>query len=168
MNSGKYVFTQFLQFVNRYGFEKCVKSYNGDCRAHNFNCWNQFIQLFFGQLTSKNSLRDIATYLREHRPLEYHDLENDADLIFLTNNMEVSALEVAKLYQNRWHIETFFKWIKQNLTMKKLWGHSENAVNIHIWVAICTYLVVGPCQTFPEKRTIHVRDNPDFGNIIHG
>ena len=36
----------------------------------------------------------------------------------------------------------FFKWIKQNLTIKTLWGHSENAVNIHIWVAICTYLIV--------------------------
>ena len=35
-----------------------------------------------------------------------------------------------------------FKWIKQNLTIKTLWGHSENAVNIHIWVAICTYLIV--------------------------
>ena len=34
------------------------------------------------------------------------------------------------------------KWIKQNLTIKKLWGHSENAVNVHIWVAICTYLTV--------------------------
>ena len=36
----------------------------------------------------------------------------------------------------------FFKWIKQNLTIKTLWGHSENAVNIHVWVAICTYLLV--------------------------
>jgi hypothetical protein len=36
----------------------------------------------------------------------------------------------------------FFKWIKQNLTIKTLWGHIENAVNIHIWVAICTYLIV--------------------------
>ena len=35
-----------------------------------------------------------------------------------------------------------FKWIKQNLTIKKLWGHSVNAVNIHVWVAICTYLIV--------------------------
>ena len=35
-----------------------------------------------------------------------------------------------------------FKWIKQNLIIKKLWGHSENAVNLHIWVAICTYLTV--------------------------
>jgi hypothetical protein len=56
--------------------------------------------------------------------------------------MEVSALEVAKLYRNGWRIETFFKWIKQNLAIKRLWGHSENAVNVHIRVAICTYLIV--------------------------
>lgn len=36
----------------------------------------------------------------------------------------------------------FFKFIKQNLTIKKLWGHSENAVKIHIWVAIITYLLI--------------------------
>ena len=63
-------------------------------------------------------------------------------LVFLTNNFEVTALEIAHLYRNRWQIEVFFKWIKQNLTIKRLWGHSENAVNIHIWVAICTYLIV--------------------------
>lgn len=36
----------------------------------------------------------------------------------------------------------FFKWIKQNLIIKKLWGHSENAVKTHIWIAICTYLII--------------------------
>ena len=54
----------------------------------------------------------------------------------------MSALEVANLYRNRWQIEVFFKWIKQNLTVKKLWGHSVNAVKIHLWVAICTHLIV--------------------------
>src|ERR1035437_1004984 len=336
MNSGKYVFAQVLQFVNKYEFDKCVNRYNGDHRVRDLNCWNQFIQLFFGQLTSLNSLRDICLCLKAHknklyhlgikqnvnqstlsranenrdwrifadfgeyliqqvRPLyaecpipnidvnndvfaldsttislsiklfswaqgkyskgaikvhtlldlrgnipifiyitdgkyhdsnildvliplpdaiylmdkayidftalfnmhkagaffvtrakvsldftvvesnynidkmtglqsdmtiklnghkskllypetlrivEYYDNEKDVILVFLTNNLEVSALEIAHLYRNRWQIEVFFKWIKQNLTIKKLWGHSENAVNIHIWVAICTYLVV--------------------------
>src|SRR5690606_32607598 len=91
---------------------------------------------------SLNGLRSKKLYPGPLRLVEYHDREGNVDLIFLTNNMEVSALEVAKLYRNRWQIETFFKWIKQNLAIKKLWGHSENAVNIHIWVAICTYLVV--------------------------
>ncbi len=336
MNSGKYVFAQLLQFVNRYEFEKCVKRYNGDYRVRHLNCWNQFVQLFFGQLTSRNSLRDICTCLKAHknklyhlgikqnvnqsslsranesrdwrifadfgeyliklvRPLysnspipnididneifaldsttislsinlfkwakgkysrgavkvhtlldlrgsiptfilitdgkyhdsnvldvmtpipeaiylmdkayidfvalynmhkakaffvsrakskmayvvvesnfnidertglrgdkviqltgqksrklypenlrivEYYDRDKDVSLVFLTNNFEVSALEVARLYRNRWQIEVFFKWIKQNMTIKKLWGHSENAVNVHIWIAICTYLII--------------------------
>lgn len=336
MNSGKYIFAQTLDFVNKYEFSKCVNRYNGDYRTRDFNCWNQFVQLYFGQLTSLNSLRDIATCLKAHknklyhlgmngyvnqsslsranegrdwrifadfgeylisqvrpkyadhpipniklenevfaldsttislslvlfqwapgkysrgavkihtlldlrgsipsfvlvtdgkyhdsnildvivpvwgaiylmdkayidfealyrinlagaffisraksnmdytithqnyninpitglrsdktiilngykskklypeplRMVEYHDEEKDITLYFLTNNQEVSALEVTKLYKNRWQIEVFFKWIKQNLTIKKLWGHSENAVNIHIWVAICTYLIV--------------------------
>lgn len=336
MNSGKYVFAQILQFINRYEFEKCVSRYNGDYRVRELNCWNQFVQLFFGQLTSLNSLRDICTCLKAHknklyhlgikqnvnqstlsranekrdwrifadfgdylinivRPLyantpipnidlendvfaldsttislslklfswapgkysrgaikvhtmldlrgsiptfiyitdgkyndsnfldqidpfpyaiylmdrayidftalykmhkvgayfvtrskvtldymvtecnfnideqsglrsdktiklkgpkskrlypetlrmvEYYDDEKDMIFVFLTNNFEVTALEIARLYRNRWQIEVFFKWIKQNLTIKTLWGHSENAVNIHIWVAICTYLIV--------------------------
>ena len=336
MNSGKYVFAQLLEFINRYEFDKCVSKYNGDYRTRDFNCWNQFIQLFFGQLTARNSLRDICTCLKAHknklyhlgikkyvnqstlsranerrdwkifadfgeyliklvrpmylnspipnvdidnevfaldsttvslslklfswapgkysrgavkihtlldlrgsipsyilitdgkyhdsnvldiltpipdaiyvmdkayidfkalhriheleaffisrakstldftvleenfnidkrtglrsdkiielngykskrlypeslRLIEYYDDEKDIILVFLSNNKEVSALEIAKLYRNRWQIEVFFKWIKQNLIIKTLWGHSENAVKIHIWVAICTYLIV--------------------------
>ena len=61
---------------------------------------------------------------------------------FLSNNFEASTLEIARLYKNRWQIELFFKWIKQNLVIKKLWGHSQNAVKIHIWTAICAYLIV--------------------------
>lgn len=336
MNSGKYVFAQLLQFIPQYEFDKYVSIYNGDFRTRELNCWNQFIQLFFGQLTSRNSLRDICTCLKAHRNklyhlgikqyvnqstlsranerrdyrifedfgnyliqqvrpmyasepipdvdidnevfaldsttislslklfswapgkysrgavkihtlldlrgsipyyilvtdgkyhdsnvldiltpipdaiyimdkayidfkalyhlhelgaffisraktsmdysviennfnidkstglrsdkiielngytskqlypeqlrlVEFYDSENDVILAFLTNNLYVTALEIANLYRNRWQIEVFFKWIKQNLTIKTLWGHSENAVNIHIWVAICTYLIV--------------------------
>jgi hypothetical protein len=350
MNSGKYVFSQLLEFVNRYEFEKSVKCYNGDYRVRGLNCWNQFIQLFFGQLTSLNSLRDICLCLRAHkgklyhlgikqnvnqstlsranerrdwrifaefgeyliqfvRPLyadasisnvdidnevfaldsttislsiklfswasgkysrgaiklhtlldlrgsipsfilitdgkyhdsnaldvivpipeaiylmdkayvdfaalycmyqvgaffvtraktslkysvieqnfnidettglrtdktivltgykskklypeplrlvEYYDSENDLLLAFMTNNFEVTALEIAHLCKNRWQVEIFFKWIKQNLTIKKLWGHSENAVKIHIWVAICTYLIVAYVKhALKSKLTIY-------------
>ena len=60
----------------------------------------------------------------------------------MTNNFEVEALEVAALYKNRWQVELFLKWIKQNLQIKAIGGHSENTVKINIWVAVCTYLVV--------------------------
>lgn len=336
MNSGKYVFRQLLDFVNQYEFNKCVKRYGGNHRVRDFKCWNQFVQLLFGQITSLDSLRSICLCLQAHkgqlyhlgvkqsvdhttfsranenrnwcifadfgeyliglvRPLyadfavpnvnidnevfaldsttislsinlftwaegkysrgavkvhtllnlrgnipefilvtdgkyhdsnaldvivpqpgaiylmdkayvdfealyrmhsqdayfvtraksslkyqvieqnfnidlttglradntivltvakskrlypeklrlvEYYDAEKDSFLVFLSNNFEVSALEIADLYKNRWQIEVFFKWIKQNLVIKKLWGHSQNAVKIHIWTAICAYLIV--------------------------
>jgi hypothetical protein len=336
MNTGKYVFSQMLEFVNRYEFDKCVNRYFGNYRIHELNCWNQFVQLFFGQLTSLNSLQNICLCLKAHkgklyhlgikqhvsvstlsranekrdwhifaqfgdylirlvRPLyensplpnvdinneifaldsttiscsinlltwaegkysrgavkmhtlldlrgsipsfilitdgkyqdsnvldvmdfwadaiyvmdkayvdfealyritnagayfvtrakaplryevleqnynidpttglradktvmliipkskrlypenlrlvEFYDDQNDTLLVFLTNNFEVLPLEIANLYKNRWQVEVFFKWIKQNLTIKKLWGYSPNAVKIHLWVAICTYLIV--------------------------
>ena len=81
-------------------------------------------------------------YPEKLRLVEYYDAEKDWYLVFLSNNFEVSALEIANLYKNRWQIELFFKWIKQNLVIKKLWGHSQNAVKIHIWMAICAYLIV--------------------------
>lgn len=81
-------------------------------------------------------------YPEKLRLVEFYDAENQELLVFLTNKFEVSALEVANLYKNRWQIEVFFKWIKQNLTVKKFWGHSENAVRIQLWVAIIAYLLV--------------------------
>lgn len=81
-------------------------------------------------------------YPEKLRLVEFCDQEKDNKLVFLTNNFDVSAMEIAYLYKNMWQVETFYKWIKQNLTIKKLWGHSQNAVKIHIWVAICTYLIV--------------------------
>ena len=89
-----------------------------------------------------NGHKSKTLYPEPLRIVEFYDNENDIILTFLTNNLNASALEIANLYRNRWQIELFFKWIKQNLTIKTLWGHSENAVNIHIWVAICTYLIV--------------------------
>ncbi len=336
MNSGKYVFRQLLDFVNQYEFNKCVKHYSGNYHVRDFKCWNQFVQLLFGQITSLDSLRSICICLKAHegqlyhlgvqqhvehttlsranenrdwrifsdfgeylirlvRPLyadtpvpnvdidnevfaldsttislsinlftwaegkysrgavkvhtllnlrgsipefilvtdgryqdsntldvivpqpgaiylmdkayvdfaalyriqisdayfvtraksplkydvieqnfnidettglrsdktivltvakskrlypeklrlvEYYDAEKDLHLTFLSNNFEISAIEIAYLYKNRWQIEVFFKWIKQNLVIKKLWGHSQNAVKIHIWTAICAYLIV--------------------------
>lgn len=335
MNKGKFVFSQVLSYINRYEFQKCVDRYNGDYRARELNCWNQFAQLFFGQLTARNGLRDICLCLNAHknhlyhlgikqsvnqstlsranenrdwriyadfgtylisliRPLytqnhvslsgidkdvfvldsttisvsiilmdwahgkysrgavkmhtlldlrgsiptfihitdgkyhdvnvldeievvphavyvmdkayidferlyrikqskaffvvrakrnlkykavasrkvdkstglrcdqsinllvaksrkfypekirrvKYYDKEKDITLTFLTNEFDLEAIEIAIIYKSRWQIEIFFKWIKQNLQVKTLWGYSENAVKTQLWIAISTYLIV--------------------------
>lgn len=76
------------------------------------------------------------------RMVTYHDAETGNDVEVITNNFEISALEVANLYRHRWDIEVFFKWIKQNIVVKTLWGYSENAVRTHLWIAIIAYLII--------------------------
>ena len=66
--------------------------------------------------------------------------------LFLTNAMELTALQIADFYKNRWHIELFFKWLKQHLKIKKFWGTTENAVRIQISTAIIAYCLVAIIQ----------------------
>ena len=91
------------------------------------------------KLTTSKSKR---LYPEPIRLVSYHDSETGNNIKFITNNFEISALEVANLYRHRWDIEVFFKWIKQNIVVKTLWGYSENAVKTHLWVAIIAYLII--------------------------
>src|SRR5579871_3694227 len=68
--------------------------------------------------------------------------EGKTPLILVTNLINVSAETIAELYKARWEVELFFKWIKQNLRLKKFLGKSENAVKIQITTAIIAYLLV--------------------------
>jgi len=82
------------------------------------------------------------SYPDKLRRVKYYDKEQRKTYVFLTNNFEISAIEVTLLYKYRWQIELFFKWIKQHLKIKRFWGESENAVKTQIWIAICNYLLV--------------------------
>ena len=68
--------------------------------------------------------------------------EKHGEYIFLTNNFKLKAEEVALVYKERWQIELFFKWIKQNLKVKTFLGTSKNAVMNQIWVAMIYYLLL--------------------------
>lgn len=72
--------------------------------------------------------------------------------LFLTNAMELTALQIADFYKNRWHIELFFKWLKQHLKIKKFWGTTENAVRIQISTAIIAYCLVSIIQHNMELK----------------
>ena len=84
----------------------------------------------------------LESYPKEFRKIVYHDDEYDKNYIFITNNLKLSALEIAEIYKARWQIEIFFKWIKQNLKIKTFWGTSRNAVFIQIWVALIVALLL--------------------------
>ena len=91
------------------------------------------------RLTGANADSDYPEMLRRIR---YTDKETGKSLTFLTNNMLVPAETVALLYKNRWHVELFFKWIKQHLRVKRFFGYSENAVKSQIWIAVCIYALI--------------------------
>lgn len=81
-------------------------------------------------------------YPEKMRRIKFYDIETEKTLVFLTNNFELKAPEIAMLYKHRWFIETFFKWIKQHLKIKSYWGRSSNAVKTQIWIAISVYVIV--------------------------
>src|SRR3989304_6910204 len=99
MHQGKYVFSQIIEFVAQYEFDKCVKRYNGNNRVRNLDCRDQLLALIFGQLTNLRSLRGIVLCLNAHTNLLYH-------LGFKISNFTLSTLSRAnenrdwKIYQD--------------------------------------------------------------------
>lgn len=76
------------------------------------------------------------------RRVSFYAADIDKRLVFLTNNFRIPSTTVAAIYKRRWQVELFFKWIKQNLRIKRFFGTSPNAVKIQIWTAVSTYVLI--------------------------
>jgi hypothetical protein len=72
MNQGKYIFSQLTEFLPRRIFDGIVKSHEGNKYVRSFTCWNQMLCMVFGQLTSRDSMRDLMLSLEAHQPKYYH------------------------------------------------------------------------------------------------
>lgn len=94
------------------------------------------------QTIKLNNFYPSKRYPEKLRRIKYYDKETELTLEFFTNNFELQATEIARLYQYRWAVELFFKWIKQHLKIKTFWGYSENAVRIQVYSAIIAYVSV--------------------------
>ena len=79
----------------------------------------------------------------EHlRRIRFKDPTTKQTLVLLTNSTALPHLTITSLYESRWQVELFFKWIKQHLRIKKFLGNSENAVKTQIWSAVSTYVLI--------------------------
>ena len=98
---------------------------------------------------------------QEHRArrIAYWDNENERLFEFITNNFELSAEKVALLYKKRWQIELLFKQLKQNFPLKYFLGDNENAIEIQIWTAMLTNLLI----TLVKSR---VKRSWAFSNLV--
>jgi hypothetical protein len=76
------------------------------------------------------------------RRVGIYDVEHARRMAFWTNQWRLPAATISELYRQRWQIEIFFRWIKQNLRIRSFYGTTPNAVRVQLWTAICTYLAV--------------------------
>jgi len=72
MHKEKFVFSQLTQFLDRNHFNYLVSKYKGDHYVKHFTCWNQLLTLMFGQLSNRESLRDLIVVLEAHQSKCYH------------------------------------------------------------------------------------------------
>jgi hypothetical protein len=90
-------------------------------------------------LAGKYTPRTFPALLRR---VSFYAADIDQRFVFLTNNFQIPSPVVAAIYQQRWQIELFFKWIKQHLRIKRFYGTSPNAVKTQIWIAMAAYALI--------------------------
>jgi hypothetical protein len=90
------------------------------------------------RLTNYYQSRYFPSHLRR---VKFIDREQQRTFTFLSNLFNLPPLTIAQLYKNRWKVELFFRWIKQNLRIKSFYGLSANAVKTQIWIAISVYVM---------------------------
>lgn len=91
------------------------------------------------EVTYKNDKEDNTLQMR--RVAMFSEKYHTA-FVFITNNFELSATEIAAIYQNRWQIEVFFKKLKQNFPLTYFYGDNTNAIEIQIWCALIALLLL--------------------------
>lgn len=94
------------------------------------------------QIVQFTGTKPSAIELAALRRVGYRDPATGKHYVFITNAFHLAAKTIAEIYKERWQIELFFKWIKQNLKIKAFYGTSKNAILTQIWVALCVYLLL--------------------------
>ncbi len=94
------------------------------------------------QVIEYTSDRSVKNHLGPVRRVGFRDAETGKHYVFITNHFDWSAKTIASIYKQRWQVELFFKWIKQNLKIKAFIGNSDNAVMTQVFVALCVYLIL--------------------------
>lgn len=90
------------------------------------------------------------------RLVRYIDPTSGRRLKFLSNDLQLSARQIALLYRKRWQIELLFKWMKQHLHIKAFFGTTPNAVKSQLWIAVIVLLLIHRL-----KHRLNLRQTPN-------
>ena len=138
----------YIDFGRLYAFQKNMayfvtrqkKNLQFQCRGQ--NPVDKASGLRCDQMIALTGVTTAIEYPVLLRRIKYVDPDTGKVLVFMTNNFNLDALTIARLYKCRWQVELFFKWIKQHLRIKAFYGTSENAVKTQVWIAISVYVLV--------------------------
>lgn len=108
------------------------------------------------QIISLQAFYAAREYPDKLRRVRFYDAEHGRALVFLTNHFGLPALTITRLYQQRWQVELFFRWLKQHLRIKVFYGTSANAVRSQLWVAVAVYVLVAILKKrLGSERTLY-------------
>jgi Domain of unknown function (DUF4372)/Transposase DDE domain len=143
MHSGRIVFSQLLDFIPRYEFNRCIQRYHGNYRVRDFSCLDQFICMAFAQLTYRESLRDIETCLSALQPRLYH--------CGLRGHVARSTLADANERRD-WHIYADFAQVLIRIA-RKLYAQDHFAVELAQTAYVFDTTTIDLClKLFPWAR----------------
>lgn len=116
---------------------------------------------------AKQQMRRVAVFSAKYKKA----------FVYITNNFEMTAVEIAGIYENRWQIETFFKKLKQNFPLTYFFGDNSNAIEIQIWCALIALLLLD--VTYKDHKStmafsilativrLHIMNYVDLSAIIN-
>ena len=102
-------------------------------------------------LCYKENQKDKEFQRLSLRRITYQD-DKGRMYVFITNNMELTAQDIADIYKQRWQIELLFKKMKQNFQLHCFYGESENAIRIQIWCTLIAQLLLTVLQRKTETK----------------
>ena len=91
------------------------------------------------EITYKDNKQEIKQQMRR---VAFFSKQYGKAFVYITNNFEMTAVEIAAIYAQSWQIETFFKKLKQNFPLTYFFGDNANAIEIQIWCALIALLLL--------------------------
>jgi putative transposase len=92
--------------------------------------------------------------------------ENGQQIPLLTNDLQRSAVEIGALYKGRWQIELLFRWLKQNLKIRKFLGNNDNAIRLQLFAAMIAFALLRIAASVHKVRLPILRFTDLVGQFL--
>ena len=149
MFQDKYVFAQSVSFLNRSKFNRIVAKYDGNRYVKHFTCWNQLLALTFGQLSNRESLRDLIIALAAHHRKCYH--------LGMSRNVSRSSLARANQSRDYRIFEEYAYYLVNEARQKRAAEIFKLGRNVYAFDSTTIDLCLAVVQDPPDRSLLPCR-----------